>query len=446
MFHTLISILYFTSSVFGLRLGGGPRLQSPLGSIDNVSVPQDLCDTVDSVSGFFPADDSGHKQYFYWIFESRNDPENDPVVLWMTGGPGCSSMIALFKEHGPCTINSDHTTTTPNPYSWNQNASIIYIDQPSGVGFSRGPGDETGEWDVAPQAYTFLTSFFAANSHLTNNDFYIFGESYGGHFVPAVANFIHTKNRSGNSQINLKGIGIGNGLTDPVHQYNMYPKFAHENGYNQLVGDFAYKVMETSMKPCLKLIAECENGFKSMCVLAMEACNIVAMLPIQIQGLNVYDVRKKCDKPPLCYDFADVSAFVNRPETRKALGVKDSDRQWQECNMLVNVLFMTDFLQTYASNVATLLNDGIRVLIYAGQADYICNWFGNKEWINLLEWNDKTGFVTAGQHDWFVGGKNVGTRQQYKNLAFISIKDAGHMVPMDQPEIAQYLLNMFLHN
>lgn len=437
-------ILSLISVVNSVRLNGN-LLQSPLNSTHSVNVPLYLCDTVHSVSGFFPANDKGDKEYFYWIFESRNDPENDPVILWMTGGPGCSSMIALFKEHGPCTINADRKTTSPNPYSWNQNASIIYIDQPSGVGFSRGPADETGEWDVAPQAYTFLQSFFSANEHLRNNDFYIFGESYGGHFVPAVADIIRTQNIN-YPRINLKGIGIGNGLTDPVHQYSMFPEFAYHNGYNQLVGTFSYNVMKTAIQPCLQLIRQCENGYTIMCILAMQSCNIVSMLPIQLYGLNIYDVRKKCEYPPLCYDFSDVASFINQPNVRNYLGLRSTDRKWQECNMLVNILFLTDFMQTYATNVANILNDGIRVLIYAGQADYICNWFGNREWINLLEWDGKIGFNKAGQHDWIVNGNSAGTIQSYQNLNFVSIKDAGHMVPMDQPDIAQYLLNTFVED
>jgi cathepsin A (carboxypeptidase C) len=448
MYNFIFTSLCIVSSVFGLHLEGSQRLQSPLTAIDSVSVPKGLCDHVESVSGFFPANDKGDKQYFYWVFNSRNEPENDPVILWMTGGPGCSSLIALFKENGPCTVNADGKTTSINPWSWNQNASIIYIDQPSSVGFSRGPGDETGEWDVAPQAYKFLTSFFAANTHLADNNFYIFGESYGGHFVPAVANYIHTRNKMNGSgsggKINLKGIGIGNGLTDPVNQYSMFPDFAHDNGYNQLVDGFSYTLMKNAIKPCLKFISGCEHGHSSMCLLAMEACNIVAMSPIQLRGLNVYDVRKNCEYPPLCYDFSDIASFVNQASVRQALGLKDTDKEWQECNMMVNLMFFTDFMQTYASDVTTLLNDGLRVIIYAGQADYICNWFGNREWIHKLEWNGKAGFNKVVQSDWIVDNKIAGTIQKYKDLTFISIKDAGHMVPMDQPKVAQFLLNTFL--
>ena len=93
-----------------------------------------LCDPVKQYSGYFSLT-TGAKHYFYWFFESRNDPAHDPVVLWMTGGPGCSSEVALFGENGPCSVSADGSHTVTNPYSWNSNASILYIDQPAGTGF-----------------------------------------------------------------------------------------------------------------------------------------------------------------------------------------------------------------------------------------------------------------------------------------------------------------------
>ena len=74
---------------------------------------------------------------FYWWFESRGDPKNDPIVLWLTGGPGCASEIALFYENGPYKFDiSDNKTLLTNEYSWNKNANLIYVDQPIGTGFS----------------------------------------------------------------------------------------------------------------------------------------------------------------------------------------------------------------------------------------------------------------------------------------------------------------------
>ena len=73
---------------------------------------------------------------FYWFFASRNDPENDPFVLWLGGGPGFSSIISATFENGPCIVGVDSNSTMLNPYSWNNNANIIYLDSPVMTGFS----------------------------------------------------------------------------------------------------------------------------------------------------------------------------------------------------------------------------------------------------------------------------------------------------------------------
>lgn len=93
-------------------------------------------------SGFLPVKDIG--SIFYWWFESRDKPSEDPLVLWLTGGPGCSSEIALFTENGPFTIKDDLSLKI-NPHSWNNNANLLYIDQPLGTGFSNGTEFTTSE-------------------------------------------------------------------------------------------------------------------------------------------------------------------------------------------------------------------------------------------------------------------------------------------------------------
>ena len=115
-----------------------PAARAEEDAASNRVAPDDaICDGVAQYSGFTNLT-TGDKHYFSWAFESRNDPATDPVILWMTGGPGCSSEVALFGENGPCKVNEDGTATTPNPYSWNNNATLIYVDQPTGTGFSYG--------------------------------------------------------------------------------------------------------------------------------------------------------------------------------------------------------------------------------------------------------------------------------------------------------------------
>lgn len=101
-----------------------------------------------------------------------------------------------------------------------------------------------------------------------------------------------------------------------------------------------------------------------------------------------------------------------------------------------------------------MLEDGIRVLIYAGDVDFICNWIGNKAWTTQLNWSGKASFNAAKDADWTAAGSNAPNGQVRSasaargdgSLTFLQVYEAGHMVPMDQPAVALSMLNTFLQN
>jgi cathepsin A (carboxypeptidase C) len=408
--------------------------------------PTGLCGTVNSTSGYFNIKSTADKNYFYWYFESRGNPSTDPVILWMTGGPGCSGEIALFHENGPCKINEDHKTTTKNPYAWNQNAGIIYIDQPAGVGFSydnsnRDPKD-ANEKMVAEDMYHFLHQFSEANNDiLKTNELFIFGESYGGHYAPATAGRVGTS-------LNLAGLGVGNGLTDPVTQYNYYAEMAYNQSIKEIghpsVTEAAYNGMVQAIPECIAKIKDCA-GDTSSCPEAQSFCNNAEMTPYYSTGLNPYDIRKQCGANPLCYDFSDVDDFLNNPSIQQQLGVEQG-LTWSSCNDVVNGRFSADWMKSMKYNVPKLLADGVRVLIYAGDMDFVCNWLGNKAWTLGLEYPGHEAFKAEGDHDWTVGGTHAGQARTAKGLTFLRVHNAGHMVPLDQPKNAQVMVDNFLTN
>jgi cathepsin A (carboxypeptidase C) len=125
----------------------------------------------------------GPKHLFFWYFESRTAPRDDPLVLWLTGGPGSSSMIALFGELGPCIINAHANDTTYNKYGWNKHANVLFVDQPAGVGFSYRDKAEpvpSNSFDAAEDLHIFLQIFVSkAFPELKGRPFHISGESYG---------------------------------------------------------------------------------------------------------------------------------------------------------------------------------------------------------------------------------------------------------------------------
>jgi cathepsin A (carboxypeptidase C) len=422
-----------------LVLGAGPGLQEPT-----------ICDpSVKQHSGLLDA--GNDTKYFFWLFESRSSPSTDPLVIWLTGGPGCSSTLALLAENGPCTLDGGGKTT-PNPHSWNSRANVLWLDQPQSTGFSTGKLEVSGDEDeTVEHFYTFLMNFYKALPQYKKNGLYISGESYGGHWVPAVA---HRVWQGGLANAPLKGILIGNGLTNPEEQYNWYWKMAQDGGKTEggtlkesPVGRLGVGTMRLGSGACVKAIGKCNDANSSLqgaaCSAAFAACAYTQNVPYQLTGYNPYDMRIKCEKPPLCYDFSQVTTFLNTPEVQKAIG---ATKKWASCNLLVNKAFTNDFMKNYHRKIPDLLSNGVRVLIYAGDVDFICNWLGNKHWTLKLDWSHKEDFNAAEEKPYLLadGKTEFGKLRQTHGLAFLQVYQAGHMVPMDKPEAALTMLNDFI--
>lgn len=258
-----------------------------------------FCDaTSKSISGYIDLSNSQYNQnsedkhLFFWMFEKRpssssnESPEEDastvPFVVWLTGGPGCSSTLALLTENGPCSVNPDGKSTTRNPHSWTETAHVLWLDQPAGVGFSYGQETDTNEEMVSEDAYWFLQGFFQAYPEYATNPLYIVGESYAGHYVPAIAHRIHVGNQKlvpHATTLPLAGLAIGNGLTDPEKQYPWYPEMAYNNSHHlQVVSEQVYDTMKGVVPHCTKLIAECNSGDSMVntfaCQSAFVLCNM----------------------------------------------------------------------------------------------------------------------------------------------------------------------------
>jgi carboxypeptidase C (cathepsin A) len=142
-----------------------------------------VCETtpgVNQYSGYLDVGNGLHM--FFWFFESRSNPTTAPLATWMNGGPGCSSMIGLFQENGPCQFYNGASTPSINKYSFNSYANMLYIDQPVGTGFSYGDNGTpniAGTVASAPYVWLFLQAFYKQFPNYQSRDFGIFTESYG---------------------------------------------------------------------------------------------------------------------------------------------------------------------------------------------------------------------------------------------------------------------------
>ncbi|WVY98468.1 hypothetical protein V8G54_030619 [Vigna mungo] len=379
-------------------------------------------------AGYYPIAHSNAARMFYFFFESRNS-KKDPVVIWLTGGPGCSSELAVFYENGPFKI-ADNMSLVWNDYGWDKVSNLLYVDQPTGTGFSYSSDkrdirhDEEG---VSNDLYDFLQAFFAEHPEYVENDFFITGESYAGHYIPAFAARVHRGNKAKEGiHINLKGFAIGNGLTDPAIQYKAYTDYALDMGI----------IQKTDYDRINKLMVLMEQLHARLHILfvirySIPSCHILTI------SMWYYDIRKKCEGS-LCYDFSNMEKFLSIKSVRDALGV--GDIAFVSCSSTVYQAMLVDWMRNLEVGIPGLLEDGINMLVYAGEYDLICNWLGNSKWVHAMEWSGQKEFVSSPEVPFTVDDSEAGLLKTYGPLSFLKVHDAGHMVPMDQPKAALEML------
>lgn len=226
----------------------------------------DIANTT-SFTGYFTVDQECESNLFFWFFQAQTNWENSPVLLWLQGGPGSSSLFGLFNEIGPLFYEGG----IPNlrEISWNKNTNLLFIDQPVGTGFSFSNKEcyARNKTDVVRNLHSAIKQFFQLFPVFKKNNFYIAGESYAGHYIPYIADFIHKQNPSAKEKINLSGLIIGNGWMDSYYQSD-YGDFLYSLGlideddtarYKDImdlsvlkkaihVGSYEFNTQETTMK------------------------------------------------------------------------------------------------------------------------------------------------------------------------------------------------------
>ncbi|PNW71099.1 hypothetical protein CHLRE_17g746597v5 [Chlamydomonas reinhardtii] len=190
-------------------------------------------------AGYVTVDEARGRRLFYYFVESERDPANDPVVLWLNGGPGCSSFDGFVYEQGPFLYDlipgpggrgAQAVSLRRNPHAWSKVANMIFLDSPAGVGLSY--SEHAADYVVddgrtAQDADAFLRGWFARYPQYQANDFYVSGESYAGIYVPNLVREVLIGNEAGEEpNINLVGYLVGNGCTDERYDGNAHPLYA----------------------------------------------------------------------------------------------------------------------------------------------------------------------------------------------------------------------------
>ncbi|CCI43642.1 unnamed protein product [Albugo candida] len=390
-----------------------------------------------------------NEKLFYWYTESQNDPANDPIVLWLNGGPGCSSLGGFFTENGPFVVQNDATVRL-NPYSWNRKVNLLWLESPVGVGFSFPLQNASYYTDdiVAAKTYEFLAKFFTRYSELQERDFYITGESYAGIYIPFLVNLLVQKPLS---IVKLKGFAVGNPYTDEnidnnamVDYYHSHALVSPEN-YEQMI-----KLCGSDIGRCFVTPESCSNA---KCREAVEECSV----ELDDREFNPYYIYgDKCLLSNVQGAFLHIHLNGSRPaskligpctdtftrhylrlvQVQQAIHVGDQYIEWSGCSN-----YVTDsFGRTVSSlpKYKQFLNKGLNILVYSGDADSVVNFIGTERWIGSQGLRLP---VVEKWRAWFGPDRqHAGYVQVYEGLVFKTVKGAGHMVPAVRP---LHALNMF---
>ncbi|KAJ1890507.1 hypothetical protein LPJ66_007438 [Kickxella alabastrina] len=466
-----------------------------------------LCDSqVRQYSGYIDMED---KHVFFWYFGSRARlsptfnaaTDNVPLVFWFSGGPGCSSQIANWQENGPCMYVPKNATFDPsmsdekrkalphevqrNPWAWNNVADIVFVDQPVGTGFSYGPMPSSTEgatdtaWRTMQAVYAKLTEDARTNGEVGIKDVYLFGESYAGRYIPVFTEYLIHMNKHvsasadlqerGYVSLPLRGIGIGNGMFDhrlqasSAHtiacQSNYPPMFSRQQcahlkstvvpqctaQMNKCYGEFTPTTSSLGMRmdKCVRLEPEKWRSSKE-CAAAKTICNGALNWTNMV---NAYDVRPQARMVP-----DDYVEYLRTREFTNAIGVTESGVGFEECSDEVFDRFGStsdEMSRSALSSLQFILNQNMPVLLYSGDADFICNWHGNLAVARALNWHGKGAFKNAISAPWnwpTKSGNKVGAGEvlSAENLTFLRVFEAGHEVPYYQPQASLYMLAQFI--
>ncbi|KAL7599435.1 hypothetical protein Lser_V15G26919 [Lactuca serriola] len=434
----------------------------------------------------------GKKLYYYYVLSER-DPSKDPVVLWLNGGPGCSSFDGFVYEHGPFNFEKDKTGGLPklhlNPYAWNKVANMIFLDSPVGVGmsYSLDKSDyHTTDTKTALDSHKFLLEWFKLYPEYLSNPFYISGESFAGIYIPTLSYQVIRGLETGDKPtINFKGYIIGNGVCDQVFDGNAIVPFVHGMG---LISDELYaEVNKTCKGEFYKLRnKECESKMRKVDDVLdglnmyniLEPCyhannsnkmNENTKLPLSFRKLGETErplpVRTRIFgrawpfKAPVkpgyvptwpeilestqavpCIDDSVASRWLNDEAVRVAIHADPIilAGKWMIC---------TDRIK-YHSNAGSMIqyhkiltSRGYRALIFSGDHDMCVPFTGSEAWTRSLGYK----VIDDEWRQWDVDEQVAGYLQAYdKNLTFLTVKGAGHTVPEYKPKEALAFFSRWL--
>ncbi|EFQ98715.1 carboxypeptidase cpdS [Nannizzia gypsea CBS 118893] len=440
---------------------------------------------------------------FFWLFSAEDKAYDDNLIIWLNGGPGCSSLVGAFLENGPLRFTGNSTTPERNPYSWTKLGHVLYIDQPVGTGFASEQIPVTSNKEVISNFYEWLVLFDTTFDHiLRTKKVHIMGESYAGIYIPYIASEI--MKRKSELPVNLVSIAIGDGTIGPntgmsslgivgfLEEYASKLQVPEDIMTAISFGDHAcgFDIIRQRAKvyppkghfylPGGSGNAKQPRASKSLhrgiSDESLELCNIHPTTPESIKSsifsstcygqCAVYDTTADYLSSRKCFSIYNIDygcGFINptstldsyfsRADVQIALNLMhpmDQLRPFQSCNPRILETLMAlanrPVPPSFEILPDLLTTHRLPVHIYQGRLDMLINHVGVEATIQNMTWNGAQGFQES-LHFEFGRQKDkaVGLWNEERGLSYHLFFEGGHFLPADLPkEVFDYVKDVVL--
>ncbi|XP_023879854.1 serine carboxypeptidase-like 31 [Quercus suber] len=409
-------------------------------------------------AGYVSVNEKKGRALFYWFYEATTQADERPLVLWLNGGPGCSSVgYGATQEIGPFLVDTHGNGLEYNPYSWNTKANILFLESPVGVGFSYSNTTSDyinlGDEFTANDAYIFLHKWFLKFPSYRTQTFYIAGESYAGKYVPELAELIHDKNKDPFLYINLKGILLGNPETSDAEDWRGLVDYAWSHA---VISDETHKIIKSSCdfnvndtwsnNDCSEAIDEVLKQYREIDIYSLYT-SVCTGNSADSDNKSMQVMMKRTSKmmprimggyDPCLDEYA--KTFYNRPDVQKALHVSDGHqlKNWSICNMNIFDKW-SDSKPSVLPIYKKLITAGLRIWVYSGDTDGRVPVLSTRYSLSALGL-----LITKAWRPWYHQKEVSGWFQEYEGLTFATFRGAGHAVPCFKPSDSLAFFSAFL--
>ncbi|KAK1425307.1 hypothetical protein QVD17_20658 [Tagetes erecta] len=403
-------------------------------------------------TGYIGVGENEEVQLFYYFVQSQNNPEEDPLIYYISGGPGCSALFAFLYELGPLRINVDNgpknATLALNEYAWTKMANIIFVDIPAGTGFSYAKtrkGWISSDSILADQAYEFMRKFLINHPKFLKNPLYIGGISYMGLLTPVITMKVYEGNERGEQPtLNIQGYILVSPLTHKFMDFNSRFEFAHRMA---LISDDIY---ESAIKNCRGNYVNIDTA-NSLCAQSLQRYKK------STERITIDNILEPfCDESnyvPSCQDYTTeaIEIWANSDVAQHALNIsKGTIGEWEMLNTTMHYAQGKNDTFCYAYDIFSslpyhkkLTTKTCRALIYSGDHDMTFPYVGVEQWIGSLGTRVEVPWAPY-YVDAQVGGYETTYAKNDFSLTFATVKGAGHLVPAYKPRESMDVIERWL--